>query len=110
MLNGREPIGWYERVLDLNDWPPGLLERLVGERARQASRDVVCFAARTTAYARLLTRVPWDLPAGRSALLVTIAGVRGTGEIARRLGRAFAAWWAGRPEEYPSGVEVRRLA
>lgn len=110
VLDGHEPIGDYERVLDLADWPRGLLEELIADRARQVSGDVVCFAARTTEYARLLARVPWDLPPGRRALLVTITGVRGTGEIPRRLGRAFSAWWTGRHDDLPAGIEVRTLA
>jgi hypothetical protein len=109
VLDGREPIGDYERLLDLADWPPGLLEGLIADRARQVGGDVVCFAARTTEYARLLARVPWDLPQGRGALLVTISGVRGTGEIPRRLGQAFSAWWSGRHNEFPAGIEVRTL-
>jgi hypothetical protein len=111
VLDGREPIGDYERVLDLADWPQGLLEGLIADRARQVGGDVVCFAARTTEYARLLARVPWDLPPGRRALLVTITGVRGTGEIPRRLGRAFSAWWTERRhDELSAGIEVRTLA
>jgi hypothetical protein len=110
VLDGREAIGDYERVLDLADWPTGLLERLIAERAHRADGDVVCFAARTTDYARLLAHVPWDLPPGRRALLVTLTGVRGTGEIPRRLGRAFSAWWTGRLDELPAGIEVRALA
>jgi hypothetical protein len=109
VLDGREPIGWYERELALSDWPRGLLEQLIAERTRRAGRDVVCFAARTSDYARLLNRVPWGLPARRRVLLVTIKDRVGSGEVPRRLGRAFAAWWQSRSEEYPSALEVRTL-
>jgi hypothetical protein len=109
LLGGEEPIGWYERALDLRDWPRGLLERLIADRARRDRRDVVCFAARTTAYARLLGRVKWSLPDGKHAILATVVGIRGTSEVSRQLGLAFAAWWNRTPQRYPAGLDVRQL-
>lgn len=109
LLDGQEPIGSYQRALRFSDWPGGLVERLIAERAQQDGRDVVCFAARTTDYARLLRRVAWELPERRRAILVTLTGVRGRSEVPRRLGRAFDAWWSRMPQRYPAGLEVREL-
>lgn len=56
-----EPIGWYDKILQLADWPVGLLESaLISEAQRSGTQTVVAFASATTDYARLLRRTPWQ--------------------------------------------------
>jgi hypothetical protein len=105
-----EPIGWYEKVLRVADWPPGLLESVLISQARQAgSQAVVAFAARTSGYARLVCRTPWQ-DAGLTAFLVTITGVSGAlREVPRRLGLAFVAFW-NQHGTYPPGTTAGQLS
>jgi hypothetical protein len=107
-----EAIGWYDKVLRLADWPPGLLESALTARARKASVDlVVGFAATSSSYAYLLRRTRWR-HAGLQACLVTITGVTGgaMAEVPRRLGLAFAAFWNQQHDGYPPGTEVQPLS
>jgi hypothetical protein len=72
-----ELIAWYDRPLRLADWPAGLLESALISHARQSgAQTVMAFAARTSAYARLVRRTPWG-DAGLAAVLVTITGSQG---------------------------------
>jgi Swt1-like HEPN len=106
-----EPIGWYDKVLDLADWPPGLLESaLISEAQRCGAQTVVAFASASTGYAKLLRRTPWR-QAGIDAQLVTIAGVTGgaMSEVPRRLAQAFSAFWNHQPHSYPAGTTVELL-
>lgn len=83
-----EPIGWYDKILQLTDWPAGLLESaLISEAQRCGAHTVVAFAPATTDHARLLRRIRW-LQVGIDARLVTITGVTGGAmpEVPRRLG------------------------
>jgi len=67
-----EPIGWYERVLQLSDWPDNPLGReLVAYAARQGLRAVVAFAAATSAYAKVVRQAPWG-PGVEDVVLVTV--------------------------------------
>lgn len=107
-----DPIGWYDKVLRLADWPPGLLESALTARARRAGVDlVVGFAATSSSYAYLLRRTRWR-HAGLQACLVTITGVTGgaMAEVPRRLGLAFAAFWSQQHDGYPPGTEVQPLS
>lgn len=111
IARGGEPIGWYDKILQLTDWPPGLLESaLISEARRCSARTVVAFAPATTDYARLLRRTRW-LQAGIDARLVTITGVTGGAmtEVPRRLGQAFSAFWTRAHGSYPAGITVELL-
>ena len=107
-----EPIGWYDKVLRLADWPPGLLESALTGRARRAGVDMVAgFAAASSPYAQLLRRTRWR-DAGLRACLITITGVTGgaMAEVPRRLGLAFAAFWNHQHDGYPPGTVVEPLS
>jgi hypothetical protein len=106
-----EPIGWYDKVLQLGDWPAGLLESaLISEAQRCGTHTVVAFAPATTDYAKLLRRTRWQR-AGIHARLVTITGVTGgaMAEVPRRLGQAFTAFWNHQHASYPPGITVEPL-
>jgi hypothetical protein len=110
IVRSDEGIGWYDKVLQLGDWPAGLLESaLISEAQRCSAETVVAFASATTDYARLLRRTRW-LQAGIDARLVTITGVTGgaISEVPRRLGQAFSAFW-NRQHDYPPGTAVEVL-
>ena len=106
-----EPIGWYDKVLRLADWPTGVLESaLLSEARRAGAETVVAFASATTGYAQLLRRTSWrddDI----TAWLVTITGVTGGAmtEVPRRLGQAFNAFWNQQRDGYPAGTIVHGL-
>jgi hypothetical protein len=110
IVRGDEPIGWYDKVLQLADWPAGLLEStLISEAQRCGAQTVVAFASATTDYAKLLRRTRWQ-QAGIDARLVTITGVTSgaISEVPRRLGQAFSAFWD-RQHSYPPGTTVEAL-
>ncbi|TXK43449.1 hypothetical protein FR742_00100 [Nonomuraea sp. C10] len=114
LLRADEPIGSYNKIMHLADWPRGLLEDLLIAEARHARvPTVMAFAAASTDYARLLRRVPWQR-AGLTGFLVTVTGIA-QGEIAmretpRRLGQAFACFWMRSPtQHYPASITVERL-
>jgi len=111
ILCADELIGWYDRQLNLADWPRSLLESaLIGEVHRRGLDTAVAFASATTGYAKLLHRVAWR-EAGITARLVTVTGVSGgaMAEVPRRLGQAFSAFWTGQHDSYPSGMTVQNL-
>jgi hypothetical protein len=111
ILRAEELIGWYDRQLNLADWPPGVLESaLIGEMHRRGLHTVVAFASATTGYAQLLRRVRWR-DAGAAARLVTVSGVTGGAmvEVPRRLGQAFSVFWTGQQASYPPGTIVENL-
>jgi hypothetical protein len=111
IARGEEPIGWYDKILQLTDWPAGLLESaLISEARRCGARTVVAFAPATTDYARLLRRTRWP-QAGIDARLVSITGVTGgaMAEVPRRLGQAFTAFWTRQHGSYPPGITVELL-
>lgn len=113
LLHAEEPIGNYDKIMRLSDWPAGLLEDLlVREAGRRNVPTVVAFAASSSDYARLVRNAPWRR-AGLTAFLVTIKGVSkgASGEVPRRLGRAFTCFWQQQPAEwYPEGTTLERLA
>jgi hypothetical protein len=111
IARGDEPIGWYDKILDLADWPPGLLESaLISQAQRCDAQAVVAFASATTGYTKLLRRTPWR-QAHIDARLVTITGVTSgaISEVPRRLGQAFSAFWNHQPGHYPPGTTVELL-
>jgi hypothetical protein len=112
ILRAEELIGWYDRQLNLADWPPGVLESaLISETHRRGLDKVVAFASATTGYAKLLDRVPWH-EAGITARLVTVSGVTGGAmvEVPRRLGQAFSAFWTRQHDGYPPATTVENLS
>jgi len=111
ILRAEELIGWYDRQLNLADWPRGVLESaLIAEAHRRSLDTVVAFASATTGYAQLLHRVPWR-QAGIKAMLVTVSGVTAGAmvEVPRRLGQAFTAFWTGQHASYPPGATIESL-
>jgi len=103
-------VGWYGKVLQLADWPPGLPESaLVSEAQRCGAQTVVAFASATTDYTKLLRRTRW-LKAGIDARLVTVTGVTGgaMSEVPRP-GQAFSAFWNRQYDSYPPGTTVEPL-
>jgi hypothetical protein len=108
VLDGRDMIGDYNRLMKASDWPAGLLERALAVRAELVGLDVVAFAGTTTEYAKVLRRTPWRLGAEQRAQLVTIRGVRGVGAVSRALGLALRAFTTGQGS-YPVGTSVERL-
>jgi hypothetical protein len=113
LLHADEPIGNYNKIFKLRDWPRGLLERLLVEHVRTSDAlAVVAFASTSSDYARLLRRTPW-WEAGMTVVLVTVTGITGgaMGEVPRRLGQAFDCFWSRRPaDRYPAGITVEPLA
>jgi hypothetical protein len=112
ILRAEELIGWYDRQLNLADWPRRVLESaLISETHRLGLDTVVAFASATTGYAKLLRRVPWQ-EAGIAASLVTVSGVTGGAmvEVPRRLGQAFSVFWAGQHDNYPPGTTAENLS
>jgi hypothetical protein len=114
LLRADEEIGWYDRKLHLGDWPAGLLERLLAEEARRVGADtVVGFLSRTSDYARLFRRVPWQRAGIHAAFVTVHLDGRGGAQVLvpRLLGEAFTAFWERRSlQHYPGGVVVERLA
>jgi hypothetical protein len=111
IVRADEPIAWYDKVLRLSDWPPGVLESaLISEAQRCGVDTVVAFASSTTDYAKLLRGTRWR-QAGINARLVTVVGVTGgaMSEVPRRLGQAFRAFWNGQYSSYPPGTRVEFL-
>jgi hypothetical protein len=109
LLDGRDLIGYYNRLMKSRDWPSGLLEQAVALRAEESGLDVVAFAGATTEYAKVLRRAPWRLAAGQTARLVMIRGGRGVSAISRSLGLALSAFVVGRGG-YPQDAVVETLA
>ncbi len=110
LVEGTEPIGDYDQKMSPRDWPPGLLEGLLAERAAAAGLHVVAFAAATSGYLTVLSRARWTQPPGLRVVLVSVDGVRGGAarEVPRRLGQTLAAWWEG-SDAYPAGLTAREV-
>jgi hypothetical protein len=108
ILEAADLIGDYDRAMRIRDWPRGLLERLLADRAANSGLDVVAVAGSTTDYAKVLRRTPWDLAPERSAHLLTMRGMRGTSAVSSSLGLALRTFVEGR-RDYPNGTIVERL-
>jgi hypothetical protein len=109
VLDGRDLIGTYDRMMRSRDWPDGLLEQSLAARTREFGRDVVAFVSTTTDYAKVLRGTPWQLAAGRSAHLVTVQGLRGATAVSIALGHALLAFATG-ANDYPAETVVETLA
>lgn len=71
LLLANEPIGTYEKVFKVSDWPKGLLESCILDYVRYAKiKSVIAVMSGTTDYARLVRRVNWR-QAGVIATLVS---------------------------------------
>jgi len=108
LLEAEDLIGGYDRMMRTRDWPRGVLERLLAERAADSGLDVVAVASSTTDYAKLLRRTPWRLDAERSAHLLTLRGVRGASAVSAALGLVLRTFIE-RRSDYPQGTAVERL-
>lgn len=108
LLEGRDLIGYYDRVMRSGDWPSGLLERALADRAADSGFDVVAVAGLTTDYARALRRTPWRLRPERTAQLVTVQGLSGQTVVSSSLGLALRTF-VERRSHYPQGTIVERL-
>jgi hypothetical protein len=111
VLRVEEPIGWYERRLQLSDWPDNLLGReLAAYAARRGLHAVVAFAAATSPYAEVVRRAPWP-PGVEDVGLVTVTAPGGGAQVIvpRDLGRAFAMYWTGNLGRLPETVSVSTM-
>lgn len=106
IVPAREPIGWYDRALDLSDWPAGVLEAaLIGEAHRAGAETVVAFAAAGSGYADVVRGASWSA-FGLTAHLVTVDSA--DSDVSRGLGLAFKAFW-NEASGYPEGTSAERL-
>jgi hypothetical protein len=112
VLQLTEPIGWYERRLQLVDWPSGLLGREIAAYAHHNERrSVVAFAASGSPYARVLRESPWGSLNLDRVLLVTVDAPGGGAQFAvpRDLGLGFSAWYRGIPSAAPDSLRVEDI-
>jgi hypothetical protein len=113
LLLADEPIGAYNRMFKLADWPRGLLEDcLVALSKRMGVERVLAFCARTTGYTKLVRRTRWRQAELEAALLSPDMGGRGGAQVfvPRPAGQALNAALDGRLESRlhsTDGVEVR---
>jgi hypothetical protein len=108
LLDSGDLIGDYNRIMRARDWPHGLLERMLAERAANSDRDVVAVASSTTDYAKVLRRTRWHLASGRSANLITLRGTGGASAVSSSLGLALRTFIQG-GTDYPPGTVVEGL-
>lgn len=98
LVEGLEPVGCYERLLRLRDWPAQLLPRTVAAYARATEvAAVVGFAGASSPYAQVLRGVAWPEVVD-SAWLVSPYDVGGAAMVKtpRALGEALTAGLDGR--------------
>ncbi len=112
LVRADENIGTYEKQLKPADWPAGVLEEaLLAEAIRVGAKSVVAFAASTTGYAQIVRSTPWNRAGIDRAVLVTTYGIQvgAMYKVPRDLGLAFAAFWNGESETYPTSIRVEEL-
>ena len=89
-----EGIGWYEKRLRPSDWPRGLLEDCILDYARrQRISSIVALVARTSPYAKVMSRTkavsgPIDV---RILSPIIGKGEGAQGKVPRAQGQAVAA-------------------
>lgn len=89
---GTEPIGIYEAALRPSWWPGRLIERvLVAYALGKGIRSVRAFAARTSPYATVLSRVAWSDAGIDDALLIMPEEGGSSGTSPASIGHALAA-------------------
>lgn len=72
LLLAEEPIGTYNKMFQVSDWPRGLLEEiLIGLVADWKISSVRAFASSTTGYGKLLLQVPWSRSNVKDAWLIS---------------------------------------
>lgn len=90
----QEPLGTYNRMFSLRDWPSNLLERcLLSYTKREGVHSVVAVMSRSTGYARLVEHVDWGRAGVTTTLVVPVVlhgnaqvqGPRAQGEAIRAL-------------------------
>lgn len=113
LLLADEPIGMYDRKFALPDWPRGLLEDCLAALGKQMGVErVLAFCARSTGYAELVRRAPWQQAGLEVALVSPDMGGRGGAQVLapRAAGEALSAALDGRLASRwrsTDGVEVR---
>jgi hypothetical protein len=101
-----EPIGWYDKILQLAGWPEGLLESvLISEARRCGTQSVVAFASAATD-TRGCCAAPLAAARHRRAARHHHRRHwrRAMHEVPRRLGQAFSAFWNHQHGSYPPGT------
>lgn len=91
LVEAGEPVGSYERLLRLGDWPDGLLSRALAAYAAMCRvSEVVGFAGASSPFASVLRRVDWPDTVER-AWLVSPYEVNGAAMVKtpRALGEAL---------------------
>jgi hypothetical protein len=106
LVVGQEPIGDYDRLFSLDDWPSGLLEEcLVTVMASVDASRLLAFCARTMDYAKLVRNVPWKVNGVDASLVAPQTFGRGLWRVLvpKALGEAFrvaladeltSPWWS----------------
>lgn len=112
VVTATEPIGWYDKIFKLSDWPPGCLQNALLDRAtRSDAHSVIAFTSATTDYAKLIHKTPWAR-LKRPVYLVTgqTSGGGAMVKVPKTLGQAFSAFWNLEPEAFPGDISVERIA
>lgn len=108
LLESTDLIGDYDRKMRVSDWPRGLLERSLSERAAGSGLNVLAVASTSTDYAEVLRRTSWRLDPGCTAHLLTLQGVRGATSVLSSLGHALRTFITGKGD-YPASMVIERL-
>ena len=112
LVTADEPIGWYDKIFKLSDWPPGCLQRaLLHHLAHSRPRSVIAFVSGTTDYAKLIRKTPWA-EAGIPVHLVSRQPAQdgAMSKTPMALAQAFGAYWRRSPETAPGELNIERLA
>ncbi|WP_204052729.1 hypothetical protein [Microbispora siamensis] len=113
VVRAKEAIGYYEKVLNRRDWPPGLLESLLVEEASRLDVDaVVAFTPARGHYAAVVRCAPWRERGVSPVFHVTMVGHSGGAmmKVPHGLGQAFAAFWDRDRRSFPPGAVLERLS
>jgi hypothetical protein len=108
LLDSKDLIGDYNRMMRTRDWPRGLLEGLLAERAAGSGLDVLAVASDSTDYAKVLRRTPWELGPEHTAYLMTMRGMGGATAVSSALGQALRTFIEAR-RDYPPSMVIERL-
>jgi hypothetical protein len=112
LVAAKEPIGWYDKIFKLTDWPPGCLQRALLHRVAQTRpASVVAFVSATTDYAKLIRKTPWN-QAGIPVHLITRRAAQdgAMSKVPKTLAQAFNAYWKRNPGDAPADLKVEQLA
>jgi hypothetical protein len=93
LVEPTEPIGHYDKALDLGDWPAGLLEDCIADYARcKGATSILAVMARTSTYAKLVRKLK-NQHAGLVVILVSpVSGPNAgaQGKVPRAQGQVLA--------------------